>query len=395
MKILARVCSVVLTLILFLQGSVRASDGGDKAVAAIAAEPTTQITAKSGVLMDSITGKILFEKNSHEKMPPASITKIMTMLLVYEAIEEGTLKLSDTVTASEHASTMGGTQIWLKDGEQMSVSDLLKATAVASANDAAMALAEQVGGSEEAFVIMMNAKAAELGMVDTLFVNPTGLDAAGHVSCAYDIALMSRELLKHEGVKALTTIWMDTLRDGKTELVNTNKLIRFYKGATGLKTGTTNDAGSCVSATATRGNMGLISVVMGCTTSKDRFEDARRLLDYGFARFAIYKTSISTETLKPVKVSKGTSQHVSIDMTQFGTEYNMIIPMGKEKSVKEEIKIVSQVAAPVVKGQVLGEITLSIDDAVIETFQLKAAEDVSKISFGGAFKILIDKLVRL
>lgn len=394
MKILTRVCSVALALILCSQGVVKASDGEDVDVATTV-EPTTQITAKSGLLMDSVTGKILFEKNSHEKMPPASITKIMTLLLVYEAIEDGTLKLDDTITASEHASTMGGTQIWLKEGEKMSVSDLLKATAVASANDAAMALAEQVGGSEEAFVMMMNEKAAQLGMVDTLFVNPTGLDAVGHVSCAYDIALMSRELLKHEGVKTLTTIWMDTLRDGKTELVNTNKLVRFYKGATGLKTGTTNDAGSCVSATATRGNMGLISVVMGCTTSKDRFEDARRLLDYGFARFTIYKTSISIDTLKPVKVEKGTKQYVPIDMSQFGTEYNMVIPMGKEKNVKEVIKLVERVTAPVAKGQVLGEITLSIDDTVIESFQLKAAEEVGKISFSSAFKILLDKLVRL
>ncbi|MEG1996003.1 MAG: D-alanyl-D-alanine carboxypeptidase family protein, partial [Oscillospiraceae bacterium] len=296
--------------------------------------PLPEITAKTGVLMESSTGTILFEKESHQKLAPASVTKIMTMLLVIESIESGKISFSDEVTCSELASSMGGTQIWLKPTEQMSVEDLLKATAVASANDAAMALAEYVGGSCEGFVAMMNNKAKQLGMNDTNFVNPTGLDAESHLTSAYDIALMSCELIKHKDITRFTTIWMDSLRGGKTQLVNTNKLIRFYKGATGLKTGTTDKAGSCVSISATRDNLSLVSVVMGCATSKDRFTSARQLLDFGFNNFTSFKPEISTDTLKPIKVIGGTEKLVNVNVINPAP---LIIPKGYEEMITQKI----------------------------------------------------------
>ena len=387
-----RIIAFILALTLICSGSIAlASDAGaDTETAVGAAADTMDIPAKSGVLMDNTTGKILYEKNPHEKMPPASITKIMTMILVMEAIEGNSLTMNDMVTASAHASSMGGTQIWLKENEQMSVHDLLKATAVASANDAAMALAEHVGGSEEAFVAMMNNKAAELGMNDTTFKNPTGLDADGHVSSSYDIALMSRELLRHKQITEFTSIWMDSLRGGKTELVNTNKLVRFYKGCTGLKTGTTNGAGSCVSVSADRGSMSLISVVMGCTTSKDRFSSARQLLDYGFNGFVMYETGASTESLLPIKVTGGVKKEVSVETDAGG---KVIVKKGTEKSIKEEIDILPQMEAPVEKGQKVGEIRLSLEGEELAKFTVTAGEDVAKMTIFKAFLNLFGKLV--
>lgn len=389
--------SILLAALLFLCGGITAlaSDGADSEpieldTEVLAPNTSLEIPAKSGVLIDQTTGTVLYEKNPHEKMPPASITKIMTMLLVMEAVEGGKLKMEDTVTASAHASSMGGTQIWLKENEQMTVEELLKATAVASANDAAMALAEHVGGTEEGFVAMMNNKAAELGMADTTFKNPTGLDADGHVSSAYDIALMSRELLRHEKITEFTSIWMDSLRDGKTELVNTNKLVRFYKGCTGLKTGTTNGAGSCVSVSATRDKLSLISVVMGCTTSKDRFAGAKSLLDYGFGNYTMYETAVSKDSLTPVRVIGGVEREVSVDTDAGGA---IIIQKGKEKAVTEEVTLAEDVEAPVLKGQKLGEIKLSIDGEQIALFQIKARDDIPKLTCFKAFGSLLYRLV--
>lgn len=371
-----------------IQQGVYASD--DASPASAVASPT-EVSAKSAILMDSETGKVLFEKNSHEKLPPASVTKIMTMLLVMEKIEAGELKMEDTVTASTHASKMGGSQIWLKEGEQMTVHELMKAVAVASANDAAMALAEHVGSSEESFVAMMNDKARSLGMNDTVFVNPTGLDAEGHYSSAYDIALMSKALLCKKGITEFTTIWIDSLRGGKTELVNTNKLVRFYKGATGLKTGTTDGAGSCVSATATKGEMGLISVVMGCPTSAERFADARRLLDYGFANFVMYNTKYSVEPIQDVKVTGGVSPYASAktDICK-----KMLIPSGKQKSVAEEITLLETIPAPVKAGQKIGSVKISIDSEVIAEYDVVAGEDIQKMTFGHGFMRLLKKIIQ-
>ena len=246
------------------------------------------ISAPSAVLMEKSTGSVLFAKDEHTPREPASVTKVMTLLLTMEAIDSGLLSYDDIVTGSAHASSMGGSQIWLKEGEQMTVRDLLKAVCVVSGNDAAVALGEHLAGSEDAFVDRMNKRAQELGMLDTHFVNATGLPAAGHVTSAHDIAVMSRELiLNHPDLRQFTTIWMDSLRDGESMLVNTNKLIRFYDGATGLKTGSTDSAGYCLSATAERGGMELIAVVMNGKTSDERFADARALLDYGFATYTL------------------------------------------------------------------------------------------------------------
>lgn len=379
---------LITTLSLFTTTTVYA--GGDETAEVLATTDQLNISAKSGILMDAYTGKILYEKNSHEKLPLASVTKIMTLLLVMEAIEDNTIAITDTVTASAHACSMGGSQIWLKEGEEMTVDQLLKATCIASANDAAMVLAELVGDSQDGFVLMMNQKAQELNMKDTTFLNPTGLDEAGHLSSSYDIAIMSRELTKHKIIQEYTTIWMDSLRDGKTELVNTNKLVRFYKGATGLKTGTTNGAGSCISATASRGDMDVIAVVMGCTTSKERFADATRMLDYGFSHFTMYKPTTMSDKLPPVTVIKGVEPTVELCVT---IDEKIIIPVGKQKAIVEEITVEDYVEAPITAGQKLGEVTILIDGNLLNTYDITAKVEVKKMTFSGAFGKLISSLI--
>lgn len=388
--------TIALLLVFLFLGSfclsVFASEAPEEAAASTPVENSDaalEIPAKSGLLLDVTTGTILYEKNAHEKMPPASITKIMTMLLVMEAIEKKSITMADMVTCTAHAASMGGTQIWLEENEQMSVYDLMKATAVASANDAAMALAEYVGGSEEGFVAMMNNKAAELGMADTTFMNPTGLDADGHLSSAHDVAVMSRELLKHEGITEFTSIWMDSLRGGKTELVNTNKMVRFYKGCTGLKTGTTDGAGSCVSVSAARGDMNLISVVMGCATSQERFSGARKLLDYGFGSFVMVKTGNTVKELAPVKVIGGVDAEVEVEVNAAGT---LIVRKGQEKTVTEEVTIAPDVAAPVEIGQKLGEVKILVNGQENACYPITAKKAVEKMTLGKAFWRLFSRL---
>ncbi len=263
------------------------------------------ISAPSAILMEARTGKILFEKNAHENRPCASITKVMTLLLVFEAMDSGRLSLDDTITSSAHAASMGGSDIWLEEGESMTADDMIKATVVASANDAAVALAEHISGSEDAFVEQMNARAKELGMDDTTFKNCNGLDEEGHLTSAYDVALMSRELMKHEKIYDYTSIWLDYLRNGETQIVNTNKLLKTYKGITGLKTGTTDDAGCCMAASAQRDGMTLLSVVLGCDTGKQRFADSAALLDYGFANYAVKELKAPEDLPDTLSVNGG------------------------------------------------------------------------------------------
>lgn len=393
----AAVCTIALLLFCGFSMSAYASENyGEEAssseVSEAAAVASAAIPAKSGMLMEQSTGRILFEKNAKEKMPPASITKIMTLLLVMEAIENGSVKLEDKVTASAYACSMGGSQIWLKENEVMTVDELLRATAIASANDAAMALAELVGGSEEGFVSMMNNKAAELGMADTTFKNPTGLDAEGHLSTAQDVAIMSRALLSHKKITEYTTVWMDSLRDGKTELVNTNKLVKFYKGCTGLKTGTTNGAGSCVSVSAVRDGMGLISVVMGCATSKERFDSARTLLDLGFSAFTVYNAEVTPDMLVPIAVKGGVAQEVSIALPQ---SVPIVMEKGDIKSIEKTISLPESVTAPVKAGQKIGEVIFSSNSNELVRIPLTAAENVEEMTLFKAFGDMLFRLVTM
>ena len=285
--------------------------------------------------MDVATGTVLYEKDSHIKLPPASITKVMALLLVMEAIDAGQLTLDTVLTASPHACSMGGSQIWLEPDEQMSVNDLLKASVIGSANDATVVLGEAIAGSEEGFVALMNERAAQLGLTDTNFINCTGLDADGHVTSAYDIAIMSKELIKHELIKQYSTVWMDSLRNGESELVNTNKLVRYYEGCTGLKTGTTSGAGACLTATAERKETQLVAVVMGASNSNDRFNGARKLLDYGFANWSNVTVTTDYGALTEVPVNDGVADFVIPECNESKT---FLVEKSKINSITQKPK---------------------------------------------------------
>lgn len=350
------------------------------------------VTAPSAILMESSSGKVLFEKNPHEQRPCASITKVMTMLLVCEAIDNGKLSLDDTITASAHAASMGGSDIWLEEGETMSANDMIKATVVASANDAAVALAEHLCGSEEVFVQKMNEKANQLGMKDTVFKNCNGLDEDGHITSAYDVAVMSRELMKHEMIFDYTSIWLDNLRDGKTQIVNTNKLLKTYKGITGLKTGTTNDAGCCMAASATRGDMSLVAVVLGCNSGKERFSDAAALLDYGFANFSVTQLKVPDDLPKTIKVENGMQKNIGI-----GCDINSSIVLDKNSGSKivSKIDLPESIEAPVASGQKLGTVTYSLDGKAVKSFEITALQHAEQISFASVFSVLLNSIISL
>ena len=344
-----------------------------------------QVAGKSALLMDVATGTVLYEANAHEKLAPASVTKIMTMLLIMEAVDQGKIAMTDMVTASEAAAAKGGSQIYLKAGETMSVSDMLKSIAVSSANDCACAMAEHIAGSEEAFVGRMNEKARELGMEDTHFVNCTGLDdgpeAKDHRTSAYDIALMSRELLKnHPDIKKFTTIWMDTVRDGTFGLSNTNKLVRFYQGATGLKTGFTSGAGYCLSATAEREGMELIAVVMGAETSPKRNEACKQLLDYGFANYALVSPELTEVADVPVKLGKAAGVGVRLE-----GEAGLLVDKGQKSSITSEVSLEAAVTAPVSRGQRLGTLSVRSGEQVLSQVPLVAADSVERLAWGDLF----------
>lgn len=346
------------------------------------------VKAKSAVLMDQTTGRVLMKMNENEKIYPASVTKIMSMLLVAEAIDSNTIRLTDKVPASTNASKKGGSQIWLKEGETMTVDELLKATAVYSANDACTALGEYIAGSDEGFVMMMNERAGELGMKNTHFDNCTGLDDTSqtHLTTAYDIALMSRELMKHQFIQQYTKIWMDSLRGGKTELVNTNKLIRFYEGATGLKTGTTSKAGCCISATATRNGTSLIAVVMGADNSKDRFEGAKAMLNWGFANYETVTPQIDKSLITDVNIIMGEERTLT---PQISGDSKFLIPKGKAKNLTQEIDLAAAVEAPVESNQTLGTVTVKLDGQKLGEYKLTAPHYVERLSFKTVFARLI------
>ena len=339
------------------------------------------ISAPSAILMEKSTGEILYEQNAHERLAPASVTKIMTLLLVMEALEDGRIGWDDTITASASAAAKGGSQIYLEENEQMPLRDMLKSVVVSSANDCACALAEHIAGSETSFVGMMNERAAQLGMTDTHFVNCTGLDdgadAGEHLTTAYDIALMSRELLRHEEIKQYTTIWMDTVRNGTFGLSNTNKLVRFYDGTTGLKTGFTSGAGYCLSASAERGGMELIAVVMHCDTSPHRFESAKALLNYGFSNFALVQPA-PEEEIPAVPVTLGREEAIVPVLRE---TQPLLIDKAKAASVQTAVTVDESVTAPVEKGQQLGLLRVTAGSETIAELPLVAPERVEALTW--------------
>lgn len=347
----------------------------------------------SAILIEQTTGKVLYAHNIHEQLRPASVTKVMSILLIMEALENGKISLTDQVPCSENAASMGGSQIWLDPRETLSVDEMLKAICVNSANDCVVAMAEYIAGTEESFVQMMNDKAKELGMNDTTFKNCHGLDEDGHVTSSYDIALMSRELLtKYPDVTRYTTIWMDTLRDGKSQLSNTNKLIKNYKGATGLKTGSTSLALYNLSASATRDDLSLIAVIMKAPSTKIRFEEATKLLDYGFNQFSYKSFGKKGDLVQTININKGIQK---VDGVILENDAGALVEKGKEKDVVQNVTINENISAPITAGQKVGEMTFSLDGQVISTVNLVAENSIDKINLFTMSKKVICKWIDL
>lgn len=348
---------------------------------------TLNLESASAILIEQSTGQVLYEHNSHEPLRPASVTKVMSILLIMEALDSGKITLSDSIPCSENAASMGGSQIWLDPRETLTVDEMLKAICVASANDCVVAMAEYIAGSEEAFVQMMNDKAKELGMNDTTFKNCHGLDEDGHVTSSYDIALMSRELLsKHPQITQYTTIWTDTLRDGKSELTNTNKLIRTYKGATGLKTGSTGLALYNLSASSTRDDLSLIAVIMKAPSTKVRFAEAQKILDYGFNTFSFKQFGKKEEVVKTLAVNKGVLATVDAILSD---NAGTLIEKGKDKNIEQSLILEDSVSAPITAGQKLGEISFVLDGKTLSTVDIVAKNDVEKINLFSMSKKVI------
>lgn len=350
-----------------------------------------EVDAKACVLMDASTGNVLFSQNEHERLYPASVTKIMPILLVMEALDSGKITLEDKVTASPVAASKGGSQIWLKEGEQMTVDELLRAAVIASANDACTALGEFIAGSEEGIVKMMNYKAKELGMNDTNFVNCTGLDddTDEHLTSAYDIALMSKALLSHERITNYSTVWMDSLRGGETELVNTNKLVRFYKGTTGLKTGTTSKAGHCVSASAMRNDLHLIAVVMGSSSGTNRFETAKAMLNWGFANYETVTPSLDMNLITDVNIIKGICDSVT---PQVESIKPVTLKSGVKSKIETKVELSTDVEAPIEQGQTLGKVVFTADGETIGEYKIYAPQEVRKLKISDVCKRILSSL---
>ena len=388
--------SLIFTFVFFPYSIASSSFIWSEDTASTATVPITEnldLESESCILIEQTSGKILYEKNSHEKLRPASVTKVMTILLIMEALDSGRISLTDKVPCSENASKMGGSQIWLDVREELTVDEMLKAICVVSANDCTVAMAEFLAGSTEAFVEKMNTRAKELGMNDTCFKNCHGLDEDGHVTSSYDISLMSKELLQnHPTITKYTTIWMDTLRDGKSNLTNTNKLIRNYKGATGLKTGSTGLALFNLSASATRENLSLIAVIMRAPSTKVRFEEAQKLLDYGFNNYSYVQFAQKGTTLKNINVSKGTLSSVEVI---YEGDSGCLLQKGKSKNIEQTISIPDCINAPINKGQKLGEIIYTLDGEAVGSTNLVANEDIKKINISNMFELLFFTWLRV
>ena len=378
-----RICALLLTAALLTGPAAAAGETAE------AAQPALDLSAASAVLMEKETGTLLYEKASHEKLEPASVTKVMTLLLIFEALDSGRVAKEDVVTVSAYAAGMGGSQVYLKEGEQMTVGELVKCITVVSGNDAAVAMAEYLAGSETAFVEQMNRRAQELGMGDTTFLNCTGLPAQGHVTSAHDIALMSRELiLNHPSIRDYATIWMDSIRGGQFQLANTNKLIRFYEGATGLKTGSTDSAGYCLSASAEREGMELIAVVLKADTSEKRFEAAKSLLSYGFANYTLTDVYPS-QALPPVDVLLGEADTVQPVLAQSS---RILVEKARLNEITTELRLCQDVEAPVEEGQKLGEMAVYVGDEVQQTIPIVADRAVARLTLPGIFSRFLKTL---
>lgn len=379
-----RVVSVILIGIIALGGMLN--------ILNVSAMSEDEIYAPSAVLMEPLSCKVLFEKNPHEVRACASITKVMTLILVFEAIEDGKFGYDDTVTASAHAASMGGSDIWLEEGETMTVHEMIKAVVVASANDAAVALAELVSGTEDEFVARMNDKAKLLGMNNTVFKNCNGLDEEGHLTTAYDVALMSCELIKHKKIFEYSSIWIDYLRGGETQIVNTNKLLKTYKGITGLKTGTTSQAGSCISATAQRDNLSLVAVALGSDSGTHRFADAAKLLDYGFANYKTEKLTIPKDALCPLSVKGGMMPFVNVECK---VKESVLLPKSNSSELEANISLKEDLQAPIESGEVVGKITYSFAGSTVDEYDIVTSSSVEPVSFGKILKLLFQNLISL
>ena len=345
------------------------------------------VPCAAAVLIDEDSGTVLYEKNADERRPVASITKVMTLLLTFEALQAGKISLTDIVPVSEHAYHMGGSQIWLEPGEQLTLQEMLKAICISSANDAAVAVAEFVAGSEPAFVDAMNARSAALGMTATHFANACGLDEEGHLSSARDVAVMSREmLLHHPEVREYCTVWMDTLRGGKTQLVNTNKLLKSYPGITGLKTGTTGKAGVCITASAERDGLRLIAVVLGASSGKERFEAAKTLLDYGFAHYDSAEVTLPDDAPEELRVKRGTAETAALD---YAAPERLLVPKGEGRDLQTKILLPDTLQAPVQQGSPVGSWQLLRGETVLQELPICAAQDVQALSFGYCLHYLV------
>ena len=393
-----RIFALVLCLLLLMLTLLRAyaETGGTPETAeqngiTPAGTDAFDLPCKAAILMDEDSGTVLYEKNADEQRPIASITKVMTLLLTFEALEQGKISLTEVVPVSEHAYHMGGSQIWLEPGEQLTLDEMLRAVCISSANDAAVAVAEFVGGSETAFVQQMNERAAELGMTSTHFKNACGLDEEGHLSTARDVAVMSREmLLHHKEIANYCTIWMDTLRGGQTQLVNTNKLLKSYNGITGLKTGTTGGAGVCISASAERNGLRLIAVILGSASGKERFEAATTLLDYGFANFENAETALPKESPETLPVIRGTEQAVTLEYTAPG---RYLVRKGQKESLTTGLELPERLEAPVEAGQQVGTVQLLQNGTVLQRFPIRAKGEVQVLTFGWCLERLAKALL--
>ncbi len=381
MRKIKKICSIIIAFCIVIASTVEVS-----------AENEIEVTAPSAILMEQNTGKVLFEKNADEVRTGASLMKIMCLLIAMERIDENKLSLTETVTASDNAAEVKGADVWIKSGESMKVEDLIKAIAMVSANDATVALAERIAGSEQKFVEMENEKTKQLGMQNTVFKDAVGSEESGSVTSARDVALMSRELMRYKNIIPYVTSWIDHLRDGQTQIVNTNKMVRTYQGTTGLKTGTSEKSGSCISATAQKDGMELIAVALGCSNSKDRFKDATVLLDTGFSEYKSIKPRLPEDIPNFIKVKNGMQSEVELT-TEVDGEF--LVKKGEEKSISCSVELKEELTAPVSKGEEAGKLIYKLGDEILAEYGIYTIYDVEQVNFKSVFNGIVLQFLKL